>query len=42
MRRHGVRAIPTLLLFKDGVLLKQNAGAMTAGQIVHWARQAVA
>ena len=42
MTRYGVRAIPTLLLFKDGVLVKQNAGAMTAEQIVRWARQAIA
>jgi thioredoxin 2 len=36
--RYGVRSIPTMLLFKDGKLKAQTAGAMDAGRIVAWAK----
>lgn len=32
--RYGIRSIPTLMLFKGGQLAKQQAGAMSAPQIV--------
>lgn len=37
--RYGVRSIPTLLLFNNGNLLAESAGAMTSAQIVQWVRQ---
>jgi thioredoxin 2 len=36
--RYGVRGIPALLLFRDGRLAAQTAGAMAATQIAGWAR----
>ncbi len=39
MARHGIRSIPSLLLFSGGKLIAQQAGAMTAGQIAQWVRQ---
>ena len=36
--RYGIRSIPTMLLFKDGKLKAQTAGAMDAGRIVAWTR----
>jgi thioredoxin 1 len=36
--RYGVRSIPTLLLFKNGALAAQTAGAMDTSRIVSWAR----
>ena len=32
--RYGIRSIPTLMLFRDGKLEKQLAGAMSAPQLV--------
>lgn len=32
--RHAIRSIPTLMLFRDGAMAKQVAGAMAATQIV--------
>jgi thioredoxin 2 len=37
--RYAVRSIPTLLLFNNGNLLAESAGAMTSAQIVQWVRQ---
>lgn len=36
--RYGIRGIPALLLFKDGRLIAQTAGAMDANRIVNWTR----
>jgi thioredoxin 2 len=33
----GIRGIPTLILFRDGVEIARKSGAMTADQIVSWA-----
>jgi thioredoxin 2 len=35
----GVRAIPTLLLFRKGRELARTAGAMNTEALVSWARQ---
>jgi len=35
--RYGIRAIPTLVLFKDGVEVKRVSGAMDAGTLAQWA-----
>jgi thioredoxin 2 len=40
--RLGVSGIPTLILFRDGREVARQAGAMSAGQIVAWTRQALA
>ncbi len=37
--RHGIRSIPTLVLFRQGRELARQAGAMGAGDIVRWTRQ---
>jgi thioredoxin 2 len=36
--RYNIRSIPTMLLFKDGKLKAQTAGAMDATRIAAWAR----
>ena len=36
--RFGIRSIPTLILFKQGREVAQQAGAMTTDAISHWAR----
>ena len=36
--RYAIRSIPTMLLFKDGKLKAQTAGAMDATRIIAWAR----
>lgn len=36
-----IRSIPTLILFKDGKIVAQQAGAMSADQIVAWTTQAL-
>jgi thioredoxin 2 len=38
----GVSGIPALFLFLDGKVAARHAGAMTAGQIESWTRQALA
>ncbi|MEE3503845.1 thioredoxin TrxC [Acidiphilium acidophilum] len=38
LARYGVRSIPTLLLFQNGALKGQTAGAMPLEQIVQWAQ----
>lgn len=40
--RFGIRSIPTLALFRGGRELARQAGAMSADQIVRWARQVLA
>lgn len=40
--RFGIRSIPTLALFRGGREIARQAGAMNAGQIVQWVRQALA
>ena len=41
MGEFGISGIPTLLLLRNGGLIAQHAGAMTAGQIVAWTQQAL-
>ena len=38
---YAVRGIPTMILFKDGREIARQSGAMPAGQIVQWVRDAV-
>jgi thioredoxin 2 len=35
--RYAIRAIPTLVLFKDGAEVKRVSGAMDAGALARWA-----
>ena len=34
--RYGIRAIPTLVLFRDGVEIKRVSGALDAGALAQW------
>jgi len=36
--RHGIRSIPTLVLFRRGVELARQSGAIPGAHIVQWAR----
>ena len=36
--RYGIRGIPALLLFREGRLVAQTAGAMSAQRIAQWAQ----
>lgn len=36
--RLGVRGIPAMVLFQNGTVVGQTAGAMDANAIIHWAR----
>ncbi|WP_395685930.1 thioredoxin TrxC [Aestuariivirga sp.] len=38
---HGIRSIPTMILFRNGQELARQSGAMPAGQIVQWLRDAL-
>jgi thioredoxin 2 len=38
----GIRGIPTLILFRDGLEIARQSGAMTADQIVAWTRNMLA
>ena len=38
---HGIRSIPTMVLFRDGREVARQSGAMPAGQIVQWVRDAM-
>jgi len=40
-QRYQIRSIPTLMLFKGGRLVAQQAGAMDAGGIEAWVRNAL-
>lgn len=37
---HGIRSIPTMILFREGKEVARQSGAMPAGQIVQWVREA--
>lgn len=37
---HGIRSIPTMILFHQGREVARQSGAMPAGQIVQWVRDA--
>ncbi|MEP7299779.1 MAG: thioredoxin TrxC [Burkholderiales bacterium] len=36
---HGIRSIPTLILFKRGAELARRSGAVSSGELVAWVRQ---
>ncbi|WP_373503104.1 thioredoxin TrxC [Aestuariivirga sp.] len=36
---HGIRSIPTMILFRNGREVARQSGAMPAGQIVQWVRE---
>jgi thioredoxin 2 len=36
----GIRSIPTMILFRNGREVARQAGALSAGQIVQWVRDA--
>jgi thioredoxin 2 len=36
--RYGIRAIPTLILFRNGQEVKRSSGAMDAGSLANWVR----
>jgi thioredoxin 2 len=36
----GIRSIPTMILFRDGREVARQSGALPAGQIVQWVRDA--
>jgi thioredoxin 2 len=38
---HGIRSIPTMILFHNGKEVARQSGALPAGQIVTWVRQAL-
>ncbi|ODS64557.1 MULTISPECIES: thioredoxin TrxC [unclassified Arenimonas] len=38
-QRHGIRSIPTLVLFHQGREIARQSGAMDANNIVRWTRQ---
>jgi len=40
--RFGIRSIPTMILLSGGREIARQSGAMPAGSIVQWARQAMA
>ena len=37
--RYAIRAIPTLILFRNGAEVKRHSGAMDAGSLVRWVNQ---
>jgi len=37
--RYAIRAIPTLILFRNGAEVKRHSGAMDAGALVRWVNQ---
>ncbi len=36
--QYGIRSIPTLMIFREGKVVAQQAGAMPASQIVEWVK----
>jgi thioredoxin 2 len=39
---HGIRSIPTMIIFRNGKEVARQSGAMPAGQIVQWVRDTLA
>ena len=39
--RYSIRAIPTMIMFKDGIEVQRESGAMTAKHIVDWVRSGI-
>ena len=39
--KYGVRGIPTLMLFKDGVVAATKVGALPKGKLVEWIQSSV-
>jgi thioredoxin 2 len=39
--RYGIRAVPTLILFRDGHEVARQPGAMNARDIETWVRQSL-
>ena len=37
---HGIRSIPTMIVFRNGKEVARQSGVMPAGQIVQWLREA--
>ncbi len=37
----GIRSIPTLMIFREGKVIAQQAGAMPASQIVQWVKSSI-
>lgn len=40
--KYGIRAIPTLMLFKDGEVASTQLGVRPKGQLVAWIKSAIA
>jgi len=38
---HGIRSIPTMILFRDGQEVARQSGAMPAGHIIQWLRDSL-
>lgn len=38
--KYGVRGIPTLMLFKDGELVKTQVGSLTKDALINWINEA--
>ncbi len=38
-QRHGIRAIPTLVLFRGGAEVKRHSGALDAGTLARWVQE---
>ena len=41
-QRHGIRSIPTLIVFRGGREIARQSGAMDAGQLTRWLEAATA
>ncbi len=39
--QYGIRSIPTLMIFREGKVIAQQAGAMPASQIVQWVKSSI-
>ena len=39
---YGIRSIPTLILFSQGIEVARRSGAMPSGELVTWVRQNIA
>ena len=38
---HGIRSIPTMILFQDGMEVARQSGAIPAGHIIQWVRESL-